>query len=66
MYKFHITGFVGNGEHYWGNHPVDITVFAENEREAICKAEKVLGNRISITGRKIVIEEVEGDAECTS
>lgn len=61
LFKFHITGFVGNGESFWSNRPVDIKVFAENQKEAIRKAENTIGYHISLTGRKIFIEEMVGD-----
>lgn len=61
MFKFHITGFVGNGTNYWSNLPVDITVFAENETQAIAKSETVLGQNISTSGRKVVVEELVGE-----
>lgn len=61
MYKFHITGFSGNGSSYWSDQPVDVTVFAENQRLAILKAENILGHHISTSERKIVIEEMAGE-----
>lgn len=61
MFKFHITGFVGNGADFWINRPINITVFAENETQAIAKAETVLGQNISTSGRKVVVEELVGE-----
>lgn len=58
MYKFHITGFAGNGYNFWRVCPVDITVLANSQPEAISKAQAILGHRISLSGRKIFIEEV--------
>lgn len=63
MYKFHITGYVGKGANFWRDHPVDIKVFAKSQAQAIDKAESVLGKYISTSGRKIVIEEMEGDTK---
>lgn len=60
MYKFHITGYAGNGHTFWRDSPVDITVFANSQSEAISKAQAILGHHISFSGRKIFIEEMEG------
>lgn len=59
MYVFHITGFLACRDPYYydSNNPVNITVRAENQKEAIVKAEKVLGNKIHPTHREIVIRE---------
>lgn len=61
MFKFHITGFEGNGSSYWSNRPIDITVFAEKLTEAVLKAETVLGSTISANQRQIIIEEMVGE-----
>lgn len=61
MYKFHIIGYEGKGANFWSNCPVDIKVFAKNRAQAIDKAESILGNHISTSGRKIVIEEMVGE-----
>ena len=63
MFKFHITGFVGNGTSCWSDLPIDITVFAESLTKAIGKAEVVLGFTISTTSRKVVVEELVGEGE---
>lgn len=61
MYKFHITGYVGCNKNDWGRSdtPVDITVHAETQNEAIDKAEKVIGSYISTCDRKIVVKEID-------
>ena len=60
MFKFHITGFAGNGVRFWDNLPIDITVFAESLTKAIGKAETILGFTISTIDRKVVVEELVG------
>ena len=65
MYKFHITGYRGNGESYWSDNPIDITVFAENLEEAIEKASSVLGYNISSTHRKVIVDEMVGEQNDT-
>ena len=60
MYKFHIIGYRGEGESYWSDNPIDITVFAENLVGAIRKASSVLGYNISSTHRKVIVEEMVG------
>ena len=61
MYKFHITGYVGCGKNdcYRSDKPVDITVIAETQNEAIDKAEMVIGSYISTCDRKVVIKEID-------
>lgn len=63
MFKFHIIGYVGKGDSYWSNRPVDITVFSDNATTAVAKAERVLGKTISTTCRQIIIEELDGKGE---
>ena len=63
MFKFHIMGYVGKGDSYWSNRPVDITVFSDNLESAVAKAERALGTSISRNGRKTVIEELDGKGE---
>ena len=59
MFKFHITGFAECNDPYYydSNRPVDITVNAETQAEAITKAEKVLGYRIHSSGKRVTITE---------
>jgi hypothetical protein len=61
MYKFHITGYVGCSKNdcYRSDTPVDITVHAETQNEAIDKAEKVIGSYISTCDRKVVVKEID-------
>ena len=59
MFSFHIAGYAGNGDSYWSTLPIDVTVFAENRREAIKKAEKISGYRISNSHLKVTATECE-------
>lgn len=63
MCKFRITGFESSESwesyQYYSDAPVDVTVFAKSKKEAIEKAEKIIGCPISITNRHIVVQEVE-------
>lgn len=59
MFQFQIIGFVGDGDSYWGNRPVDITIYEINQKKAIEKAESIIGEKISTNQRKIIIKEVE-------
>ena len=63
MCKFRITGFESSERwarcQYFSDAPVDVTVFAKSKKEAIEKAEKIIGCPISTTNRHIVVQEVE-------
>ena len=67
MFRFRIIGFVGDVNTYYGDMPVDITVYETNQEQAIAKAESIIGKPISYLRRKIIIEEIEvgkrGDEE---
>lgn len=61
MYKFHITGYAATekgSSYYCGSCPFDVTVYAERVSDALVKAEAVMGEYISTTHRKIVVEEI--------
>lgn len=61
MYRFHITGYASidrNSYQYNSDAPIDITIYADTARDALDKAEKVGGDYISTTHRKITIEEL--------
>ena len=58
IFKFHITGYAGNGSDFWNDLPVDVTVVSNRLTEAIAKAESVLGFTISTHNRNVVVEEM--------
>ena len=61
LYKFHITGYAGCTEDdfgYNGDHPIDVTVYACTVADALEKLHDVTGEYISLTHRRIVIEEI--------
>lgn len=53
MFSFRVQGFAGSCDSYWSDSPIDVTVFAETEAEAIKKVEAVTGKEISGLHRKI-------------
>lgn len=60
MFEFRITGFRECPDQYYYDRgtPIDITVRADSQSDAIQKAELVLGYKIHYHGRRVVIKEV--------
>lgn len=58
MFIFRVQGFAGSPGSYFSDSPIDVTVFAENEDEAIGKVEAASGRKLSGIERKIVAKEV--------
>ena len=54
---FHVVGFEGDSDSYWASSPIDVTVLAESEKEAIKKAEAVTGRKLSGRNRNIIVIE---------
>lgn len=59
MFSFRVQGFSGSCDSYWSDSPIDVTVFAETEAEAIKKVEAVTGKELSALHRKIITIEAE-------
>lgn len=59
MFSFRVQGFAGSCNSYWSDSPIDVTVFAETEAEAIKKVEAVTGKELSALHRKITTIEAE-------
>ena len=59
MFSFRVQGFAGSCDSYWSDSPIDVTVFAETEAEAIKKVEAVTGKELSALHRKITTTEAE-------
>lgn len=59
MFSFRVQGFAGSCDSYWSDSPIDVTVFAETEAEAIKKVEAVTGKELSALHRKITTIEAE-------
>lgn len=61
LYKFHITGYVGRTKNdlgYDSDSPIDVTVYACTVSDALEKVHDVTGEYVSLTYRRIVIEEI--------
>lgn len=59
--KFHITGYVGRIEDdigYDSDCPIDITVYACTAADALKKVYDITGKYISLTYRRMIIEEI--------
>ena len=59
MFSFRVQGFAGSCDSYWSDSPIDVTVFAETEAEAIKKVEAVTGKELSALHRKITTIEAK-------
>lgn len=57
MWIFHVVGFEGDSDSYWASSPIDVTVLAESEKEAIKKTEDVTGRKLSGINRNIIVIE---------
>lgn len=59
MFSFRVQGFAGSCDSYWSDIPIDVTVFAETEAEAIKKVNAVTGKELSALHRKITTIKAE-------